>query len=433
MKIKKLKSAAFAVLTAMLLSVFCGCASSSTSTDSAGVTDLPSSKDTGSVTAPDTETENVTETDGQTDEPVEKPVETKTLSFIGMGDNLIHRPIYRQSETSPDKSVADTEKTYDFLPKYADVADVISSADVAFINQETPMCGGEYGYSNYPQFNTPQQMGLDLVTLGFDIIGFANNHMNDKGAAALEKMIDFTDTLNAMIVGLYRDSDDYENIRVYEKDGIRIAVLAYTYGTNLKHPSSSDIVIPVYSKEVLSRQIPAARAVSDFVIVSMHWGNEDRFKITDEQREYAQLIADLGADVILGHHPHVIQSVEWVTGKDGNKTLCYYSLGNGINNQDYLKNMVGVIASFDIVSVDGVCHIENASVIPTFCYQTTGYKNTALYLLENLTDDMAKKHHCNSKGDNVTVDAARKIVTDNIAEEFLPDYLKSASGEETNE
>lgn len=417
---------ALAVVCSILLSLLCSCADSVGQTQP--VTDEIAAT-LGAITSP------IDETEAQTDAPatdsdeisVEKPIEVKRLSFIGMGDNLIHRPIYRQSETSPDKSVDDTKKTYDFLPKYSHVADMIASADVAFINQETPMCGGEYGYSNYPQFNTPRQMGLDLVTLGFDIIGFANNHMNDKGAVALGKMIDFTDTLDAMIVGLYRNGEDFENIRVYEKDGVKIAVLAYTYGTNLSHPSSSDIVIPVYSEEILKRQIPRAREVADVVIVSMHWGNEERFTVSDEQKEYAQLIADLGADVILGHHPHVIQPVQWLEGKDGGKTLCYYSLGNGISNQDRLRNMVGVTASFDIVLTDGVCSIENASVIPTFCYQTTGYKNTALYLLEELTEDMAKKHHCNSKGDNVTVDAARKIVTDNIDEKFLPDYLRQSN------
>ncbi len=356
-------------------------------------------------------------TDEQTEaETTPPPVVTKTLSFIGMGDNLIHSPIFKQSKKD--------DGTYDFLPKYKDVAEMIKSADIAFINQETPMCGEEYGYHNYPQFNTPQQMGRDLVTLGFDVIGFANNHMNDQRSAAMEKMIDFTDTLDALTVGLYRNKEDYESIRVLEKDGVKIAFLAYTYGVNIGPSKDTETVIPIYNDEILTRHITYAKDISDVVIVSIHWGKEDRHKVTDGQIETAQLIANLGADVILGHHPHVIQKVEWLNGKNGNRTLCYYSLGNGISSQDYLKNMVGITASFDIVSTNGECTIENAAAIPTFCYQTKSYKNAALYLLENLTDSMAEKHHCNYKGDTVTVKAARKIVTDNIDKEFLPNYLK---------
>ncbi len=351
-----------------------------------------------------------------TEPETEKPVSVKkTFSFVGMGDNLIHSPIFKQSHISGDK--------YDFLPKYDDVKDMIRNADIAFINQETPMCGSEYGYHNYPQFNTPQQMGRDLVTLGFDVISFANNHMNDQGTKAYEKMIDFADTLDAMTVGLYRDRSDYDNIRILEKDGVKIAFLAYTYGVNIGPSKNAESVIPIYNDEILTKHITHAKSVSDAVIVSMHWGRENKYTVTDDQIETAQFIADLGADVILGHHPHVIQKVEWLKGKDGNSTLCYYSLGNGINNQDYLKNMVGITASFDIVYEDGDCRIENASVIPTFCYQTKSYKNTELLLLENLTEKMAEKHHCNYKGDKVTVAAARKIVTETIDEEFLPDYL----------
>ncbi len=347
---------------------------------------------------------------------------SKRISFIGMGDNLIHSPIFKQSKKS--------DGTYDFLPKYADIKDTVQSADIAFINQETPMCGEEYGYHNYPQFNTPQQMGRDLVTLGFDVISFANNHMNDQGSAALEKMIDFPDTLDTLTVGLYRSEDDFDDVRILEHDGVKIAFLAYTYGVNIRASKDTDSIIPLYDDETLTKHITYAKEVSDVVIVSMHWGKENRSTVSDEQVQTAQLIADLGADVILVHHPHVVQKVEWLDGKDGNRTLCYYSLGNGINSQDYLKNMVGITASFDIVIDNGECTIENASVIPTFCQQTKSYGNAKLYLLENLTDEMAKKHHCNYKGDTVTVEAARKIVTDTVDKKFLPDYLIEESNDE---
>ena len=415
---------AFLLSTVML---FTSCTADSVITDvvTDGVTDTITT-DRASETVPETDEETAPESDIK-DTVVEKdPVR---ISFVAMGDNLIHSPIFKQAAIGGGK--------YDFLPKYAGVADMIGSADIAFINQETPMCGEEYGYSNYPQFNTPQQMGHDLVTLGFDVICFANNHICDKSSAGLEDMLDFTETLDALTIGAYRNEEDAQKIRVYEYEGVKISFLAYTYDTNISPSSSSDTVVPhigyadrntggyIIDREKIASDVEKAKEAGDLVIVSMHWGAENKSKVNSMQTECAQLLADLGVDVILGHHPHVVQPIEWIEGKEGNKTLCYYSLGNGINCQDYLKNMVGITASFDIVCEEGKRpYIENAACIPTFCYQANGYKKVKLILLEDLTQDMAQTHHCNWKGDNVTVENAYALITDTISSEFLPDYLK---------
>lgn len=355
-----------------------------------------------------------------TQETIAPPKDPVRISFVGMGDNLIHSPIFKQAHIEGDE--------YDFLPKYDGVADVIASADIAYINQETPMCGAEYGYHNYPQFNTPQQMGHDLVTLGFDVLCLANNHILDQTSKGLEDMLDFTDTLGALTVGAYRNEQDAQSIRVLECKGVKIAFLAYTYDTNISPLKSSDTVVPYIDEERIRADVERAEQCADVIIASMHWGKENRYYTNEDQEYYAQLLADLGVDVILGHHPHVVQPIEWIEGKEGNKTLCYYSLGNGINCQDYLKNMVGITASFDIVYQEDVgVHIENASCIPTFCYQARNYKDVHLILLEDLTEDMAQSHHCNSKGSDVTIENAYEILTDTIDEEFLPEYLKEES------
>src|SRR5574344_243308 len=182
-----------------------------------------------------------------------------------------------------------------------------------------------------------------------------------------------------------------------EINGVKIAYLTYTYGTNIYGkktvPSDSyNVFIPVYSEELVTRQMNAAKEISDCVIVSMHWGAENKYNVTDEEKQYAQLLADLGADVILGTHPHVIQPIVELTGKDGNTTVCYYSLGNGINCQDYLKNMVGICASFDIVMYKDGVKIENVSCVPVFNYQSYAYKNVKLILLSDLTEELCKTH-----------------------------------------
>ena len=389
-------------------------------------TDTETNADITETNGPDTDaiaTVTETETEPEETEPEPDPVR---LSFVGMGDNIVYGCTFRQADKGGG--------SYDFLPLYGDgVKSFIKEADIAFINQETPMCGSKYGYSSYPQFNTPDQMGRDLVKLGFDVISFANNHMADMGynsKSCVSDMIDFTDTLDALIVGLYRNRDDFENIRVYEKEGVKIAFLAYTYATNIFHKKTepggvTGAYLPIYDEDTVKRQVTAANELADLVIVSIHWGTEDTHKVNDEQTRYAKLIADCGADVILGHHPHVIQKIEWIEGESGNKTLCYYSLGNGLNAQDHLKNMVGITASFDIVKDKDGARIENPSCIPTFNVMTPGYKNIKLILLQNMTADIASKHNCNSKDSKkVTVESAYSIIKDNIDPEFLPDYLK---------
>lgn len=371
----------------------------------------------GESAPPDTEPATTTEDPAPYTEPVR-------LSFIGMGDNIIYRSTYNQSEIGGGK--------YDFKPKYKGVASVISGADIAFVNQETPMCGSKYGYSTYPQFNTPQDMGRDLVTLGFDVVSFANNHMADMGynsKTCVSDMMDFTDTLDTMIIGLYRSAEDFENIRVYEKDGVRIAFLAYTYGTNLYKKQTepeklTGTYLPVFDQETIKRQVATAKRISDLVFVSIHWGEEGRHTPTAEQEEYAQLMASLGVDVILGHHPHVIQPISWLDGENGHKTLCYYSLGNSLNAQDELKNMVGILASFDIVKDTDGARVENAACIPIFAVMTPSYKNQKLILLSDLTDSICSEHHCNRTDQKVTKEKVYKILTSNISAEFLPDYLR---------
>lgn len=382
--------------------------------------------------APDTTSAPVTTTPPETSAP--KPLETvvynadKTpsqetpesvrLSFIGMGDNLIHSPIYEQAKKS--------DGTYDFKPKYAGVADIIRNADIAFINQETPICQ-YYSVMGYPRFNSPVELSHDLIELGFDVFGFANNHVADMGMKGIGTMIGYFKKLDAMTVGLYENESDYNTIRIYETQGVRIAFLAYTYGTNMYGTRTQYLTypqwMPVFTKERVTRQVTYAREVADIVIVSMHWGTENSFNVNSTQYDYAQLLADLGTDVILGTHPHVVQDIDILKGKNGNETVCYYSLGNGINGQSYFKNAVGIMASFDIVKDKDGARIENVTCIPTVSMLEKGYKNIRLITLTDFTDELAAIHCHNYTDSKVTVQRARDILMKYVSKEFLPDYV----------
>ena len=343
------------------------------------------------------------------------------IDFAAFGDNLIHPNIYLEA-----KMRGNSEKEYDFLPIYSDVSDIIKNADISFINQETVMAGEEYGYSGYPCFNSPRHLGLDLCSLGVDIINIANNHMLDKGTAGLASTMEFWNEQDVLTVGAYENAEDASIIRIVSRDGIDIAVLSYTYGTNgiVKDPSSP-IVIPYIDDALILSDLEKAETEADFIIVSIHWGIENTYTPTDEQRRLAALMADNGADVIIGHHSHSLQPIEWIDREDGGKTLCIYSLGNCISGMARPMNQVGGIFSFRITS-DGAGGLCAADVLltPTVFYYGMDYYGTHLYLLKDYTDDIAVTHGVGIEGYRLSRADAEEIVRGVIDEEFIPDYLK---------
>lgn len=351
--------------------------------------------------------------------------EYKKISFVGAGDNIVYFGTVRDAQRSGTLG----GRKYNFKPIYSEVKDIIEKADVSYINQETLMCGEGYDFSYYPYFNGPQDMGYDLVELGFDVVGIANNHMLDKGSKGLNKTIEFWDTLDVTLVGGYKDEADYNTIRVHEKDGIKIAFLAYTEMTNGNVPSKAYTThIPYLNEANLEEQVAKAKEISDIVIVSVHWGDEGSFKPNNYQKNYAKKFADCGVDVVLGHHPHVIQPVEWIEGKDGNKMLCVYSLGNFMAEQAYSYNMVGGMISFDIVKENNTkARVENVVFIPTVFDWGAAFYDNRVYLLEEYTAQMASNHGIKSYGRTTSLKQLRGYVSNTIDDMFLSEKYKSAA------
>ncbi len=395
---------------------------------SGNVSDLP---DSTAVTEPATEPITDPITDPLTEPVTEPPAPTeRRLSFLAAGDDLIHEGIIEDARQA--------DGSYSFISKYDEIAPMVSAADVAFINQETPMCGERYGYAGWPRFNSPQQLGLDLISLGFDVLCFANNHMADKmkqsdpalDGRAMSDMMDFTDTLDALVLGLHRSFEDYETIRYLNVDGVKIAFLAYTYATNAywqdKTPADG-VYLPIILDRAIKRQLSAARESADFVIVSMHWGTENSHTVNDEQRRLARLLADGGADVVIGTHPHVVQSVEWFDRPDGGRMLCYYSLGNLISNQEAFANNIGYLAMFDLVMDDEGRRVEADAVLPIFNFHDKNKREAKIYTLDHLTEDIVAAHYSNqnraSGASPYTIASVHSIIKGNVPAEFLPGSL----------
>lgn len=338
----------------------------------------------------------------------------RRISFLGCGDNIVYYG------NVLDASLTAGARTYNFAPMYTYVKDAIAGADIAMINQETLMAGEGYDFSYYPRFNGPQDMGHDLVDVGFDVISIANNHMLDKNADGLYATIDFWATKEVLQIGGYKSTEEYESLHILERDGIRVAFLAYTYGTNgIPLDEGSSIAIPLLEEETLRRQIKAAREASDFVIVSVHWGEEGAFTPNEEQKSYARIMTEAGADAIIGHHPHVIQPIEWLTAPDGSRTLCVYSLGNFAAEQAYDYNMVGGMISFDIVKDEAGTRIDSPLFHPTVYYFKTNFRGNTVYPMDMFTEELAASHGIGYYGNSTTLQRLREYVTDTISQEFL--------------
>ena len=344
------------------------------------------------------------------------------IKFLAAGDNIIHENVFIDA-----KNRARDGEDYNFYDMYVDIKDFVNSADLKFVNQETPLGGAELGYSGYPNFNGPQEAGEALVDIGFNIVNIATNHMLDKKEAGLIGSIDFWNSQPVTLLGGYYNKDDYENIRVVEQDGVKIAFLSYTYGLNgMTLSASSDLYIPLIDEAEIVRMVDKAETLADMVFVVMHWGDENSFKASSEQKQLASAISAVGADAIIGMHSHTVQPMEWIDNADGSRTLVIYSLGNLISTMLDNFNMVGGIVTFDIVKKDGVCTIENPIFNPTVTHYDADRLNLQVYMLEDYTEELAASHGTAIWGSDkrFSLDIAKGYVTSTIASEFLPDYLK---------
>ncbi len=340
------------------------------------------------TTVPDTteeeRTEETTTAPPETEPPVTEPPEPerKTVSVLAVGDNLIHGYLI----------TAGGRFGYDRF--YHRIKDTVSEADLAIINQESCFTYNENIYSGYPLFATPIGVGEAAIAAGFDVFTLATNHAWDRGKQPILDTLDFfSKHPEVTALGAYATEKDYQGLTIIEKNGIRIALFNYSYGFNCNEEVWWMVDI-LSDKSWISWQLKQAEELADITIVMPHWGVEYAYTPHSTQTKWAQFFADNGADVIIGHHPHCLQPMMTLTGKNGNKTLCYYSLGNFISNQSTVKTNVGGMASFTIVKDENGTRVEDNELIPTTVQ--AGMKNKIrtfeAMLLSDLTPELLKQN-----------------------------------------
>lgn len=296
-------------------------------------------------------------------------VEDTTIHLTAIGDIMCHGPNYKAAYNSSTNS-------YDFSPFFRNISNYTSKADLTIGNLETTFAGASRGYSGYPTFNSPSELGQAIKDIGVDVLGTANNHCMDKGYSGLSSTLDTLDEMELSHMGTSRSEEEQNTILVKDVKGINIAFLAFTYGTNgITIPSDKSYSVNLINKDLILKQINSAKNLNvDLICVNMHWGIEYQTTPNSEQKELADFLFENGVDIIFGSHPHVLQPMEkrTITLADGSTKdgFVIYSLGNFISNQSDINTQDTIILNLQITKSgkDGKISIDSVDYIPVYCY-----------------------------------------------------------------
>jgi len=256
-----------------------------------------------------------------------------------VGDLMCHSPQFNYAKVSKD--------SFDFNPVYRYIKESLENADFTFGNLETVI--GEKGstYLGYPRFKSPKDYVTALAQNGFDFLCIANNHTLDQGEQGVLNTIRTLNENNIGYTGAFNSQSDRDSIRILKLNGIKIALLAYSYGTNGSViPKGKDYLINLIDYNLIEKDIHTAKQYgAEIVLVNFHFGNEYQRFPSDYQKEVVKKTIEFGADLITASHPHVIQPIEFykTNGATLDSGIAAYSLGNFISNQRQRYTDAGVI------------------------------------------------------------------------------------------
>lgn len=321
-------------------------------------------------------------------EPSTKKYQKSQVTLLATGDNLIHMQVVQSGRRS--------DGTYNYNHLYALMKKKISAADIAVVNQETILGGKSLTYSGYPSFNSPTEIGDALVNTGFDVILHATNHTMDKGVKGINNTFMYWGKhKNIKVLGINKNRIQKNRIPIIKKNGIKLALLNYTYGLNgYSMPKNMPYLVNMLDKNQIRKDVKKAKKLADFVIVFPHWGTEYQYQPSSQQEEFTKLFYDLGVDLVIGSHPHVIEPVKWIKTKKNHRMLVYYSLGNFMSYQKEAPRMLGGIAEVTISKDKNGTYISKAGITPIVIH----YENKApkyhygIYELSKYNNKLASAH-----------------------------------------
>lgn len=262
------------------------------------------------------------------------------VSLLFAGDAMQHQA---------QLDVAKTKNGYDYSADFMHVQDQIKKADIAIVNLEVTLPGKRF--SGYPNFGSPDEFAFALKDAGFDVFLTANNHILDKGKNGLERTVKVLDSMKVKHTGVFPDKEkrDLYYPLMLIKNGIRIAMLNYTYGTNEGHVLTPPNIVNYIDRKQILKDIDLAKQMKpDIIIANMHWGVEYVLKHNKEQKALADFLIKNGVRLVIGAHPHVVQPIDIQKDSTGIKNVVVYSMGNLISNMKLTNTRGGMMVNIDI-------------------------------------------------------------------------------------
>ena len=248
------------------------------------------------------------------------------ISLCMVGDILMHRNLTNYGYDSKTDSY-----NFDFM--FENMEKYIKEYDMKIANEEVLIAGRKFGVTDFPKFNSPFEVADSIAKAGFNIILKATNHVNDKGFEAIKSDLNNwkNNYPNITITGSYLNENDYNKITYFTKNNIKIALLNYCYGSNVKSKKNYTMNELRYDK--IKNDIEKAKKENaEFIIVFPHWGKEYVLNEIKYQKYFTKIFLDLGVDLVIGTHPHVIQPLKvYYNKKSKKKMYVFYSIGNFIN------------------------------------------------------------------------------------------------------
>lgn len=340
-----------------------------------------------------------------------KPKKVSSATVVNTGDILIHNPVLAGAKTSTGD--------YDFSGLFSPVADYFKKADFAVANLELSLGGTESGaYNGYPAFNTPDSVVDALTSAGIDMLLTANNHCYDTGLFGLQRTVQVLKQKKVAYTGT-RELDTEPKYLIQDVNGIKIGIMCYTYCTSPAEgriaingatvKSEANSLINTFSYDNLDAFYTEAEAMlslieqkgADCTVFYMHWGDEYRLTANEYQKSMAQRLCNMGVDVIVGSHPHVIEPIDLLQSEGGDhQTVCLYSIGNGVSNQrreelnnnGHTEDGMLFYYTFDKYS-DGTTALSSVDIIPTWVEKTGARYNAKYKVYAIESEDFAEKHY----------------------------------------
>lgn len=308
---------------------------------------------------------------------LEDSVLSATLCFVG--DLMCHSTQFNYAKVNTD--------SFDFTGVYREVKKYLTIPDLTIGNLETVIAGQNEGYSGYPYFNAPDDFIYALKEAGFNLLITANNHALDQGWEGVKRTIDVINDYKIHRTGTFISQEDRDSVRIFLVNSIKIAFLAYSENTNgLAIPKGKEFVINLINEDLIRNDIRKAREKNaDIVLVHLHYGPEYNREPSDYQKEIVQKIIELGADIIIGGHPHVIEPFDFYETRNTKLDLGFvaYSMGNFISNQRWRYSDAGVILNIQLSKnrfTDSV-YISEVSYLPTWVFKGNTEKGREYIIL----------------------------------------------------